>query len=318
MADFLENIFGSKPQVAPYTPTDLPTEQLNAILADISAFPDIQNLGGLYEQYMLDSYQNAGFDLKPILQGGEAMTKQMESLATDFMSGNIPQDVQDQLRRQDAFTSLLSGGPGGASALTSRDLGLTSLDLISRGAQLAGEAGNSAQRWAGLASGLIMSPSGMMITPQQQAQMQMQNRLYAQATKQFGYNVAAAPNPVWKGISDLVASETAAYLGSLGGGGMGGGGKGGTVSPPAANWGSPNLSQGVGGDYGGAGFNFGGVPSVAATSGNIFNTGGDVYGGIPPYTVGGPYVYPGSEMGGPTGMDLTSMLSYQTNFAGGY
>jgi hypothetical protein len=277
MADILESIFGSKPEVAPYMPTDLTAEQIAAIMANISAFPDISQLGDLYQTYMTQAFNEAIPGFSDILASGGRVTKEMLAQAEPLLQGQIPEDVKAQVLRSAAYKSLESGTAGSpmAGALTARDLGRTSLDMIMQGEQLAGAAGNAAQRWAGLASGLIMNPQGMMITPQQLAQFTMQNRLLEQATKQFGYNVAAAPNPVFKGLSDLVASETAAYLGGMGGGRMGGGGMGGgaggTVSPPYQNfgyapydtsggWGS-NINQGMGyggGSVSGGGYNFGG------------------------------------------------------------
>lgn len=310
MASFLDQVFGSKPKVAPYTPTLLPEEQIKSILANISAFPEIDQLGNLYEQYMTNAFDQAGFPLQDILQGGEQMVKTMEGQAQQFLEGKIPQDVQDQLRRQDALTSLLSGGPGGASALTSRDLGLTSLNLINQGAALAGQAGNAAQRWAGLASGLIMSPSGMMITPQQQAAMTMQNNLYQQATKQFGYNVAAAPNAGLQALNQWIEQVGGTVVGSyLGGGGMGGG-KGANYMTSATNWGSPNLAQGAGGAQPTqGGYNFGGVPTAADEYGSVFNTGGQVApvtSNAMDYGVGYPAANPYSYFG--NSPDMSSLL----------
>lgn len=103
-----------------------------------------------------------------------------------------------------------------------------------------------------------MNPASQFVSPQQRAQLDMQNRLYQQATQQLGYNVAAAPNPVAKGLSDIVEQLTAAYLGSAGGGGArgaaggGAGGAGGYAAGNAAaeaaaqpSWMS-NLAQGTG------------------------------------------------------------------------
>lgn len=286
MASIFDQIFGRKPQVAPYRPTQLSAEQVRAIMENISSFPEIQQLGGLYEQYMLDSFRESGFDLAPILQGGEQMVQQMENIGQQFLRGEIPQDVQDQIRRQDALTSMLSGGPGGANALTARDLGLTSLNLINQGANLAGQAGNAAQRWAGLASGLIMSPSGMMVTPQQQAALTMQNNLYQQATQQLRNNIAAAPNPGLQALNQWVEQVGGTILSSYATGGMGGRGTnfetsyGGYGNSMGGGMASPGATQGFGGfnASGVPGMPAGGVPTAAMTYGDVFNPLGDPYG----------------------------------------
>lgn len=52
-----------------------------------------------------------------------------------YLHGQIPTDVQNQIRRNDAFKSLQGGFAGSpmASNLTARDFGLTSMDLIGKG-----------------------------------------------------------------------------------------------------------------------------------------------------------------------------------------
>lgn len=295
MANILEDVFGSTPDVAPYVPTELGPEQLKAIQENISAFPDIQQLGSLYENYMLDQFGAAGFPLQGILAGGEDMVKSMEQIGQQFLHGEIPQDVQDQIRRQDALTSMLSGGPGGAAGLTARDLGLTSLNLIGQGAQLTGQAGNAAQQWAGLASGLIMSPSGMMVTPQQQAQMTMQNNLYRQATQQLRNNLSAAPNPVAAGISGTIMNLIGAYLGA------GKGGSGGSITPSYSSIMGNSAQGGIGttGGFNFGGANFGGSNPYTATTGG-FNFGGYNMGGSDiPYFAGDTSVPSGSSYGQP-------------------
>lgn len=267
----IELVFGSKPEVAPYTPTHYPQEQLKTILANISAFPDIEQLGNLYEQYMMGAFNEAIPGFSDILSSGGNVTREMLAQSQSLLEGKVPQDVQDQIRRQDALTSMLSGGPGGASALTSRDLGLTSLNLINQGANLAGQAGNAAQRWAGIAQGMIMNPAGMMFTPQQQVQQEEFNRIMQQTTKQLGYNIAAAPDPAAAGISGTIMNLLGAYLGH----GMGGGG--GSITP---SYGSFTSSYGTGtqGGMNMAGMNFGGTNPYTATTGGL-NFGGSNYGG---------------------------------------
>lgn len=226
----LSDVFGSKPAVAPYTPTDFSAEQQKSLTENIGAFPDITQLGDLYQQYMLADLNKAMPGFSGLLAEGSATSKEMLDAASPLLRGEIPQDVQDQVYRSSAYQSLMSGTAGSpmSKALTARDLGLTSLGLEQQGAQLAMEGGNAAQRWAGLAEGTMMNPSSMLITPQQQAALTMQNNLYKQATQQYANNVAASPDPVAKGISDTIMSLVGAYLGGGRGGGGSSGGSGGT------------------------------------------------------------------------------------------
>ena len=68
-----------------------------------------------------------------------------------YMRGEIPTDVANRLKRDAAFTAVMSSGYGGEDntrSITARDLGLTSLDLQQRG-----QAG--AQSWTQLMAGLM-------------------------------------------------------------------------------------------------------------------------------------------------------------------
>jgi hypothetical protein len=72
------------------------------------------------------------------------LQSQMQANASSLLTGAVPQDVQDQIRRNAAFTSLMGGsagaGLGTTGAITARDLGLTSLQLKQEGQTAAGGA----------------------------------------------------------------------------------------------------------------------------------------------------------------------------------
>jgi hypothetical protein len=227
MANLSEMIHGTKPEVAPYTETSLTEEQINAILANIEAFPDLQQLGNLYQEYMVDAFNQVIPNFGTLLSKGGASAEQMLDVSKDWMEGKMSPDEQAAIYRTAAQSGLASGsmfGPMGAS-IAARDIGIGTHQLIQKGAQLAEAGGNAAQRWAGLAQGTIMSPSGMMITPQQLAQFVMQNRILKQQTQQARFNVAAMPDPAWSDRGKLLA----AYGGMALGGGMGGGGGAGSA-----------------------------------------------------------------------------------------
>lgn len=62
------------------------------------------------------------------------------AITQSFLSGEIPEDVRDEITRTRAELGISQGLFGeAASFATARDLGLTSLDLVSRGAQFATE-----------------------------------------------------------------------------------------------------------------------------------------------------------------------------------
>jgi hypothetical protein len=71
------------------------------------------------------------------------------SINEALMSGEIPKDVADQLKRSAAYTSVMGGGGAGTQrALTARDLGLTSLELQQRGM-------TGAERWTNMMANLL-------------------------------------------------------------------------------------------------------------------------------------------------------------------
>ncbi len=315
MANPLEDVFGSTPSVAPYIPTIFGDEQIKALEDNIAAFPDISKLGTQYYDYMMGMMNQAIPGFSNILSQGGALTSQMEGQASQELAGQIPQHVQEQVQRSSAFQNLLSGGGGGmASANTARNYGLTSLDLINQGANLATTAGNAAQRWAGLASGMIMNPSGMMVTPQQQAALTMQNNLYKQQTQQLQNNLNAAPNPVAAGISGTIMNLLGAYLGH----GMGGGG--GSITPSYSSMGQSapyiggNVSTPSGAAYGQGTAQFDpATPGLTPTSFNdqVPLPSGGAQSSAYPYGIA-PNPFTDYQ-----GLDLSSMVAYQSNFPGG-
>jgi hypothetical protein len=220
----LSEVFGSTPDIIPYTPTNLGDEQIKALKEDLAAMPWIKSLGGEYYDYMLGMMNRSIPGFSDILARGGDLTKTLQSLSAEELAGQIPQDVVDQVTRSTAFQNLGSGLWGGAmgTANQARNLGLTSLDMINKGIAT-GQAGqNAAQTWASMASQLNMNPASFFISPQEQAAMTMQNNLYRQQTEQRAENQRAAPNPVAKGISDTIINLIGAYLGAGKGGGGGG------------------------------------------------------------------------------------------------
>lgn len=220
----LSEVFGSTPDIIPYTPTILSDEQIKAIKADLAAMPFIKSLGGQYYDYMLGMMNKSIPGFSDILAQGGDLTKTLQSLSAQELAGQIPDDVVNELTRSTAYQNLgsgLFGGPMGA-ANQARNLGKTSLDMIQLGLGTQQAAGNAAQQWASLASTLNMRPESFFITPAEQAAMTMQNNLYRQQTEQRAENQKAAPNPVAKGISDTIINLIGAYLGAGKGGGGGG------------------------------------------------------------------------------------------------
>lgn len=232
----LSSIYGKKPQVAAYKPINLGTEQKTAIGSNIGAFPQIKQLGDLYQSYLSNQMNDILPGFSNIMKSGATTTQEMLDASEPLLKGEIPQDVQDQIKRSDAYTAL-SGGYAGSQMghnLTARDLGLTSLDLMGKGANLAGQGQNAAQRWTSLAKGETLDPSSMFVSPQQQSALDLEQRILEQQSKQFQYNVDAAPDPTWAGLTNTVTSLLGAYLG----------GKGGNFNQAGTTWGGYNAGLG--------------------------------------------------------------------------
>lgn len=270
MATFGELIHGRKPEVAPFIPTD-PIAMLKKLLSgEIKDWPQIEQLGNLYQTYMTQGIEKLFPNFSDVLSQGGIDTQNLLQSAEPLTRGELPEDVKQQVLRSSAYQGLMAGTLGGpmGAALGARDLGLTSLDLMKQGAGLLGEAGNAAQRWAGLASGTMMNPSSQMYSPQWFSQFMAEQNAAKQATKQLRYNVAAAPDPAWADRAKLFAS----ILGMAGGGMMGGGAGNAATGAYAQNF--SNL-MGGGGD--GMSYN-----QFAQTSGGMpqnFGYGQNLYGG---------------------------------------
>ena len=104
-----------------------------------------------------------------------------------------------------------------SKALTARDIGQTSLNLTQLGQ-------NSAQLWTQLAE---QAYSPWSTSTSQQAAVTAANNAGEQATKQFGFNVKAAPDPGALGIFNVDAAlgqQMLALGGSFAGSAFGGGG----------------------------------------------------------------------------------------------
>lgn len=162
-------VFGVKPGVADYTPTDLGAEAGKAVRSNTANYADIA-------AYLEKQFPGWG----EMVKTGSRNTQSM-------LRGEIPQDVQDSIKRSSAYRSLQGGfaGSGMSKALTVRDFGKTSLDLIEAG-------GNAAQRWMGITGG---ASAPFLVTAPAQGEATFKNNLYKQAVEQFKFNVAAAPDP---------------------------------------------------------------------------------------------------------------------------
>jgi hypothetical protein len=245
--DFSEKIHGKKPEWAKLDILDPFKLQAQLLSGEIGNWDDIQALGDLWQNYMTGGIENLIPNFTDILKEGGITTQDMLMAGKEMIHGEIPDDVKQQVYREAAFQNLGSGGgPGFLGALQSRDLGMTSLDMINRGANLLTAGGNAAQRWQGMAQGTMMNPGSKMYSAEWFAQFRQAQEATRTANQQMKFNLAAAPDPQWKDRAELLAQYGGIALGGGMGGGGGGGGAGYTMGEPVGGQGA-NL--GFGGNY---------------------------------------------------------------------
>lgn len=120
------------------------------------------------------AYQKGIFSLAPGLKGA---LSSLSNQASQLSQGLIPTDVADQVTRNRAFQNFSAGiNPGGGQGqgLTARDLGLTSLNLINQGNQLAGSSLQMSQALTPnnlSVNQLLFTPGQLLSRADQQAQI---------------------------------------------------------------------------------------------------------------------------------------------------
>jgi len=214
---------------------------------------------------MADALSNQAYQrgLSKIYPGLTSQIGQISNLASTYLSGIIPQDVQDQIQRATAQQAI-SGGYGATSGmgrnLTARDLGLTSLSLQQKGTEMFGIGANAAR-----ALNPSFTPvSSLLFTPAQLLARQDQAAYYNNDIKNQqeiinsgnqmamqGYK-AAQGGSAMSGLGGGISSITSALSKLFGSGGLkfgGGGGAPGTSTGGGSDIGIPDDYTGNLSDY---------------------------------------------------------------------
>lgn len=195
-----EDIYGQRPDVPEFPDFGDATRQI--INRNIRNLPRIEELArrstDLYRD-LLDSATPGATDLMDL---GTANIKSL-------LEGEIPKDVEDRIRQYGAEAGVASGTGGSefAGYRTARDLGLTSLDLSTRGLA-------AAERWLAQAKSNTFDFSRMFLGPEhaiRQAEGQFQRDWLAA-------QVAAAPDPAARGAFDSEMALIGMVLSAYGGG----------------------------------------------------------------------------------------------------
>lgn len=243
--------YGSKPVVP-----DVGGSAAKAIKANEANLPAAEGLAGKVDQFNYDTLQKY-LDLSNPHR--KAISDQQGKVFESLLKGELPADVLSQINRTSAYKQF-SGGFAGSQAgagLTARDVGTTSLNLITGSL-------DSASRWMESQAKMNASPmldvTSMFVTPEQ-----MFNRDFAQA------KIDSAPDPVKRGRFDTEMGILGMAVSIYGGQGynntdkpsyrnMNGGGMDSSYSSSGSDFGSGSYDAGAnsytnwgGGDYGSSG-----------------------------------------------------------------
>lgn len=223
---------GHKPKVPEIPALNMELEQRKALTQNLAAFEDASKLGGQVNQFNLQQLQSM---LEQISPGFRDMLAKGAPQVQSLLSGEIPKDVAEAVKRNTAYQSLAGGfsGSGMSRNLEARDLGLTSLDIIGKGF-------DAASRWiasVGSVTPQQFNVASMFLTPQQRIDASMQEKSLQFQRNWLRSRVNAAPSPSAAAfgntldfLADTFIPIAAGAAGGGGGGmmgGMGGGAKGG-------------------------------------------------------------------------------------------
>jgi hypothetical protein len=339
----LASFFGTKPETIQWDPMNLREEQYMALMQNIRNWPQVQQLGNLYQDYILGGLGRAGYgDIQGTVGRGVAGTNQLLDTAQSYLKGELPKDVQDEIYRNAAYGNVIKSG-GGANYLMGsqlRDFGMNTMQAQQTGANMLLSGGNAAQQWNQLARSTMMDPNWAMVSPMERANWDFQQKMAQHNTQQAAANIAAQANPTASGLLQLAMTYYGGGMGGMGGGagggaagaaggagaGAGAGGMGGMASQYAGMMGGGG--GGSSGNIGGKGF-YSGVPQAPLMSvgGGMGGMGGPTgstvgmgFGSSPVQAAYMPTNTPGisnyaSAFGTPSaGYDPYSTMSYQSNF----
>ncbi len=135
----MKDLYGVKPVVP-----DLADVQKKTIATNLAAIPNIEELGASINKYNLDEIQKM---LRAAIPGYDEIMQTGGRQINSMLRGELPLDVQEQIKRSSGAKSF-AGGFGGspmAGAVEAQALGLGSLDVIRKGL-------TSAERWMSSAS----------------------------------------------------------------------------------------------------------------------------------------------------------------------
>lgn len=178
---------GSKPDIPAFQRVDTTAETRNAINANLTNLPSLQNLIGQANTFNAAEFSRlAEFALPGFQRISANLGANIEALSR----GIVPDDVGRSVR-SDANARAVSGGFAGSEFgrnLQLRDLGLTSLQAIQSGL-------NSASRWLAATRIPQVDVSSMFLTPAQQIAITQQDNVNQFNRDLMQAQIDALPSP---------------------------------------------------------------------------------------------------------------------------
>lgn len=205
---------GDVPDAAMYDPVDFDRAQIEAIMANRDALPDIQQvMAGANTAISNDAIRRA---IK-LIPGYMQSMRTMGSNTNELINGRLPfEDVMDIVGDRGAMTGAL-GIPGTGGAATLKDLGISRMDAMKTGSGMLGDMIGMAETIS--PRGSYVTPQSMMVSPMDRIRNEMeQNGLVQQSNQNFN-NLAAQADPNDLAIAQLLTGQS--LLGNVGGGGRG-------------------------------------------------------------------------------------------------
>lgn len=235
----LAGLTGSKPVVPEAAHIDLTKTLSDVNTANISSVPQVAQFASQVNQLSSEELMK---QLERLVPGYQDLLKSGMSTISSQLRGEIPLDVQRQIKQYSAETAAQGGVSGNfASNITAENLGRTSLDLSNK-------ALDTASRWIAQADALAKATTvdfnNLFVNAAQGIAVSQFNEQARYSRELLANKIASMPSPMDQALTGALESFGSILdsAGSMMMGGMGGGG-------------------GIGGMMGGGG---GGSPSVDA------------------------------------------------------
>lgn len=169
MAFILGEFLRSQPSVPKLPPLDFNQIQADTLSGNLGNLPTMEELASKTNQFNQSEWLK---QMNLAFPNFDELKNSVSSNILSMSKGQIPTDVSEAVQRSAAVRALGGGfsGSGMQGALTARDLGTTSLNLMQQGQ-------NAFERWnASLNLPKTFDVSSMMFTPQQKTEYAFRNR----------------------------------------------------------------------------------------------------------------------------------------------